>query len=292
MIRAAKNPVGETLVWQLVRHAVTTHFSAVHARAAPPPGPLPIGDGEGESTLLTDRVDSSRSLLMRSPLSISDGEGSGVGPFSSLPVIYCPNHSNWWDGYLCMVLARTILHQDSYLMMEERNLARYRFFAWAGAFGVDRDDPRAAVAALDYAADLLRGQPGRSLYMFPQGTIVPNERRPLRLFSGTARLAQRVGRVYLVPIAFRYAFLQEQHPEAFISIGAGRVVTAADHPRAITAWLGDAITAELDALAADVTVERLATFTTLLHGRAGIDRAFDRLASRARRASRRLTKEA
>ncbi len=249
MIRAAKNPLGETLVWQLIRHAVTTHFSAVHARWR------------------------------------DEGERNAA---PALPTIYCPNHSNWWDGYLCMVLARTVFHHEPYLMMEERNLARYRFFTWAGVFGVDRDDARAAVASLDYAADLLRGHPARGLYLFPQGTMVPNERRPLRLYSGAARLAQRVGRVRIVPVAFRYTFLQEQRPEAFISIGPAHEVTADAHPRATTAWLGDAITAELDALTADVTAEHLTDFTTIMRGQSGIDRAFDRLASRDRRASRRL----
>jgi chlorobactene lauroyltransferase len=252
MIRAAKNPLGEALVWRLIHSAVTKHFNAVHVAT------LPISDGEQEA----------------------------------LPTIYCPNHSNWFDGYLCMVLSRLVLHDDPYLMMEERNLARYRFFTWAGVFGVDRDNGRAALAALDYAAELLRDHPERCVYMFPQGTMVPNERRPLRLYSGAARLAQRVGRVRVVPVAVRYEFLQEQRPDIFLRLGPARVVTTADSPRAITAWLSTAITAELDRLTAEVVAERLADFTTVLQGRGGIDRAFDHLASRARRASRRLTQEA
>jgi 1-acyl-sn-glycerol-3-phosphate acyltransferase len=260
MIRAAKNPLGEALIWRLVRGAVTKHFNAVHVALAPAPPP--------------------------SPLSIENGEGK------ALPTIYSPNHSNWFDGYLCMVLSRLVLHDDGYLAMDERNLARYRFFTWAGAFGVDRDDGRATLAALDYAADLLRGHPERSIFLFPEGTMLPNERRPLQVLSGAARLAQRVGRVRLVPVAMRYEFLQEQRPDIFIRFGPARVVTQADHPRAITAWLGAAITAELDALTADVIAERLANFTTVLRGRGGIDRTFDRLASRTRRASRRLAHEA
>lgn len=285
MIRAAKNPLGEALVWQLIRHAVTTHFSAVHARWR---------DEERRDTQDTEsarKLTEKAGLAQHLPRSSASIRDLRVPTPPSLPTIYCPNHSNWWDGYLCMVLARTVFHHEPYLMMEERNLARYRFFTWAGVFGVDRDDARAAVASLDYAADLLRGHPARGLYLFPQGTLVPNERRPLRLYSGAARLAQRVGRVRVVPVAFRYTFLQEQRPDVFISIGAGRVVMADDHPRATTAWLGDAITAELDALTADVTAERLAAFTPILRGRGGIDRAFDRLASRTRRESRRMAQE-
>lgn len=258
MIRAAKNPLGEALVWRLVKGAMTKHFNAVHV-APHPPTPSPSADGEGET---------------------------------KLPTIYTPNHSNWFDGYLCMVLSRLVLHDDAYLAMDEHNLARYRFFTWAGVFGIDRDDARAALASLDYAADLLRNHPERSVFLFPQGTMVPNERRPLQIYSAAARLGQRVGRVRIVPLAFRYEFLQEQRPDAFIRLGPARVMTPADSPRAITAWLGATISAELDALTADVIAERQEGFTTVLQGRGGIDRTFDRLASRTRRASRRLTQEA
>ena len=264
MIHAAKNPVGEALVWQLIHGALTKHFNAVHVRWR---------DEEDAST--------EERRFRAIP----------AGLTQTVPTIYCPNHSNWFDGYLCMVLARSVFHHEQYLMMEEKNLARYRFFIWAGGFGVDRDDARAAIASLDYAATILRDHPGRGMYVFPQGTMVPNERRPLRLYSGVARLAKQVGHVRVVPMAFRYQFLQEQRPDVFISIGAGRLATERDAPRATTAWLGDALTTELDALTADVTAERLGDFTVVLRGRGGIDRTFDRLASRTRRASRRLAQE-
>jgi len=274
MIHAAKNPVGTALVTQLIYGALTKHFNAIHVRWRDE------GDAGNASTEhVTEGTDRSGYRALPS------------GPTQTVPTIYCPNHSNWFDGYVCMVLARAVFHHEQYLMMEEKNLARYRFFTWAGCFGVDRDDGRAAIASLDYAAGILRDHPERGMYVFPQGTMVPNERRPLRLYSGVARLAQRVGQVRVVPMAFRYEYLQEQRPEIFITIGAGRLVTGTAAPRVTTAWLGDAITSELDTLTTDVTAEQLAPFTTVLRGRGGIDRAFDRLASRTRRESRRLSQE-
>jgi chlorobactene lauroyltransferase len=264
MIHAAKNPVGAALVWRLIHGALTKHFNAINVR------------WHAEEAGATG--DQYRAIPS--------------GPTQTISTIYCPNHSNWFDGYVCQVLARSVFHHNPYLMMEEKNLARYRFFTWAGCFGVDRDDGRAAIASLDYAAGLLRNHPERGMYVFPQGTMVPNERRPLRMYSGVARLAQRVGQVCVVPMAFRYEYLQEQRPDVFISIGAGRLVTADDAPRATTAWLGDAITAELDALTTDVIAERLSPFTAVLRGHGGIDRTFDRVASRTRRESRRLSQEA
>lgn len=255
MITAARHPIGEWFVWQLVRHATITHFSVVHARQ------------RGE-------------VNVREP--------------ADLPTIYYITHSSWWDGYLCMVLDRVLLHQEPYLIMDEKNLRRYCFFTWAGAFGIDRDDGRTALASLDYAADLLRGHPERSLHFFPQGSITPSDRRPLQFHSGLARLVSRMDGARLIPVALRYEFLQEQRPEVFASIGPARIVTSqeAQHHRALTATLIADLTTELDLLVADIIAERFASFTTVLQGHAGIDRAFDRLMLRRRRQSRRHAIEA
>jgi thiamine biosynthesis lipoprotein len=49
-------------------------------RHAPPPDPLPITDGEGEIVRAEISVAERAQPQLRSPLSISDGEGPGVGP--------------------------------------------------------------------------------------------------------------------------------------------------------------------------------------------------------------------
>jgi 1-acyl-sn-glycerol-3-phosphate acyltransferase len=251
MIQAAKNPLGERLVWRLVRSSLRSHFHAVHVRR------------------------------------------NGDEQIAHLPTIYYVNHSNWWDGYLCMALNQLALRQDCYLAMEQKNLRRYRFFAWAGVFGLDRDDGRDALAALDYAAALLKDHPERAAFMFPEGTMAPNDHRPLRFYSGVAHLARRVGDVRIIPIVLRYEFLQEQRPEAFISVGPPQIVSAASlHPRALTASLATTLTTELDALRDDVVAERLADFQPILQGKGGVDRIFDRAMSRGRRESRRLSRVA
>jgi chlorobactene lauroyltransferase len=253
MIKAAKNPVGHWLVWQIARSSITKQFNTVQVRRRAPQ----------EADQLT------------------------------LPTIYYVNHSNWWDGFICEALVQQSIHQDCYLFMEEKNLKRYRFFTWAGAFGVDRDDGRAALGSLAYAAATLKAQPGRGVFIFPQGTMTPNERRPLQFYSGVAHLARRIGQVRLVPIALRYEFMQEQRADAFISIGAARTVAnlATPQMRTLTNDLAATLTAELDALSADIVAERLADFHTIMRGGGGIDRVFDRAMSRDRRESRRLSQE-
>ncbi len=213
----------------------------------------------------------------------------------AVPTLLYVSHTSWWDGYMCLVLEHGLLHRDPYLMMEEKNLRRYRFFSWAGVFGVDRDDGRAALQSLEYAAGLLRDHPDRDLYLFPQGSVMPADQRPLHLYSGAARLAARVGGpVRLAPVALRYEFLQEQRPEVFASVGPARIITPdeSQHHRALLATMTSDLTAELDLLHADITAEHLEDFRTFLRGRTGIDRAFDRLLLRQRRESRRHAIEA
>jgi len=252
MIQAAKNPVGEWLIWRLVSSGVRKHFHAVHVR-------------------------------QRAPMASDD---------PAIPTIVYLNHSGWWDGHLCMILGRLVLQKSSYMLVEEQNLRRYRFFTWAGAFGVDRDDPRAALGSLAYATGLLRADPRAAIFICPQGTIAPNDRRPLKFLRGIAHLARSLDAVRLVPVAARYDFVQEQQPEIFLSVGPALLCAgAAIRPHALTTQLETALTTELDALHGDIVAEQFADFTTVLQGSSGIDRLFDRAMSRGRRESRRLRME-
>jgi hypothetical protein len=197
----------------------------------------------------------------------------------ALPLIYLTSHVAWWDGYLMYLVNRRLFApRDGYLMMEERQLARYGFFRWVGCFSVDRDHPRRALASLHYAADLLTAAPNRALVLFPQGVIVPNDRRPLHLETGVARLVRRLGRALVVPVALRYEFLGEQHPTAFASAGTPLLVQASQ-TRAVTtfmALLTEQLTAEMDGLRAAVVDDATHDFTPLLAGSRSVNEAFDR----------------
>src|SRR5689334_6980189 len=99
-IPARRSRLGVALIsWGLLRPAIWSHFDHVWLKIE---GPLPHP---------------------------SDG-----------PLIIYPNHPSWWDGYMSFVLVRRALRDrfESYLMMEEPELRRYRFFSWAGCFSVER----------------------------------------------------------------------------------------------------------------------------------------------------------
>jgi 1-acyl-sn-glycerol-3-phosphate acyltransferase len=206
------------------------------------------------------------------------------------PVIAFGNHSAWWDVHVPMTLNEKFWHLDGYLMMEDTQLARYQFFRYAGAFSVNRHDPRAAMESLNYAVQLLTEAPRRALLIFPQGEIRANDHRPLNFFTGAAHIVKGVvrktGACALYPMALRYEFIGEQRPEAFISVGAPIIVrcdvngqTRID-AKALTAQMEDALTRELDQLRADIAAYHLESFELLMKGRLSINRWWDSVRGR------------
>lgn len=134
------------------------------------------------------------------------------------PQIVYANHSSWWDGLVAFEISRAV-QADSFVMMEERQLRKLFLFRRLGAFSVVRENPRRAVESLNYAVKVLREQPNRTLWIFPQGEIVPNDARPLRFYQGLARTAERVEMCSVVPFAVRYEFLGEFKPDVFVRVG-------------------------------------------------------------------------
>ena len=194
------------------------------------------------------------------------------------PLVLYLNHSAWWDGYLMYVIHRRVLRSrfDAHLLMEERQLRAYRFFTWSGAFSINRHDPRDAHRSLQYAANLLRtGERARALFLFPQGQIVPADRRPLVTYPGLARIIARAGPVTLCPVALRYEFLGQQRPHAFIRLSPTHRV---GNPPDLDGLMADTtarLTVACDALRDDVVGGRLAAYAPLLRGRPGPDQIFD-----------------
>lgn len=229
-------------------------------------------------------------LLMRSALQSSFNRVNlrqvAPAPDGRAPVILIANHSSWWDGHLPMVLNEARWRMDGYIMMENTQLARYSFFTYVGGFSVDRHNGRSALASLHYAAETLTSAPNRMLVLFPQGEILANDVRPLKFFSGIGHLVRdvvgRAGACHVYAAAFRYEFIGEQKPEAFLSIGAPTIFNAADVPpaKAIAAALELALTAELDRLRADIAAYRLGSFEPLLRGGWSINRLWDALNGR------------
>jgi chlorobactene lauroyltransferase len=235
MIEASKNAAIEALFARLNRRMLRRHFHQLHLQGA-------------------DRLQ----RLDR-----------------SLPVVFYGNHSNWWDGLIEFYLGREIFHVDSYLMMEEKQMVRYRFFRFIGAFSVNRGSPREAYESVRYASQVAAG-PNRALWIYPQGDMRPNDVRPLRFFPGIGHIANMLGRAQFVPVARTYEFMKEQLPEVFTAIGEPVLVAEAERPKTLSARLETLLTAQLDELRRNVIAERYNGFTTILRGRASTNVVYDR----------------
>lgn len=191
------------------------------------------------------------------------------------PIIFIGNHSCWWDGLIEYHLATEVLDADIYLMMEERQMVRYKFFRWLGAFSVRRESPRAAVQSMHYAASLFDA-PNRFLWIYPQGEMRPNDVRPLNFFPGAARIVQMVGRtVQVVPFAHRYEFLMEQRPEAFTFFGKPMFVDHTQDVREMTEQFEHAVTGLLDTLRCNIVNSDMSSFKTLLKGSTSTNNRYD-----------------
>jgi len=192
------------------------------------------------------------------------------------PIILYGNHSCWWDGLMEFFFSADVFHFDAYLMMEERQLHRYDFFRWIGAFSVNRESPRDALRSIQYAASLFE-RPGRVLWIYPQGVMRPNDLRPLGFYAGTARLLELLHVPQVLPVAHRYEFLMEQRPEAFSLFGPPVDLADTSGRREITAHLERTLAELLDQLRCSIASGRTEGFETLLQGGASVNVRYDQI---------------
>ncbi len=196
-----------------------------------------------------------------------------VGGFGELrklttlaPLVIFANHSAWWDGLVAFEISRRV-QSDSFIMMEERHLKKLFLFRGLGAFSVVREKPREAIKSIDYAAELLRGSSNRTVWIFPQGEILPNERRPLRFYNGLAKLVEKVGAVRVLPVAMRYEFLDNFKPEIFVKIGKTEEFVEADknfNSKKLTARFTDNLTVLLNDLKSEIASGNLENYERVI----------------------------
>ncbi len=192
------------------------------------------------------------------------------------PMLVCMNHSSWWDMLLAFWLAHDVLGTDGYGPMDERQLQRYAILRRIGVFGVDRESLQGGRDFLEYSRRLLEGQ-SRSLWITAQGAMVSTQERPIRFYSGVARLAQAIGGCHVTTVALDYQFWDEKRPEAFVSFGPVRWVEtgAGFSKRELLGSLEEQMTGQLDALQTAIRSRDAVRFQPLLSGRGGVSPAYD-----------------
>lgn len=206
---------------------------------------------------------------------------------AGIPLLAVANHPCWWDGYIALALSRHY-GRARYLMMDEPQLRRYRFFAWAGCFSVDRHDARETAHSLAYAANILVTEPAPLLWLFPQGALLPSTVRPVVVQSGPAHILRRATAVRspvgVLPVAWDLVFRGEQHPEIFVRVRRPVILdhVAARDIAATSNRIANELTAALDTLHDDLRDGTLDAYRTILRGREGVNDVLDRFLGRSR----------
>jgi chlorobactene lauroyltransferase len=199
------------------------------------------------------------------------------------PLIVALTHCAWWDAYMLFLISYRLLHSSfqNYIMMEAKQLRAWRFFAWCGAFSIDRSIQGDVDRSIGYIAERLRERQGRCLWIFPQGRIVPPDRRPLSIYPGITRVIRQTGGAMLWPIALRYEFRGNQRPEALIRSGPAHYISAEDSTILLTDEISKRLTATADLLRDDWLTDRIRDYPVLLHGRKRLNDRFDQLLGHA-----------
>ncbi len=183
----------------------------------------------------------------------------------NLPLIIYANHSSWWDGLVVMEVLSNFKF-DNYVMMEEKQLRKLRFFRGIGAFSVVRKNPQEATKSIEYSVKILSQKINRTLLIFPQGEILHNDIRPLRFYNGLAKIIEQSENCLVSPLIIRYEFLGKFKPEIFITIGELRVFNFTDKivRKKITKELEEVMTVYLDKLKSNLINNDFDNFKKIL----------------------------
>jgi 1-acyl-sn-glycerol-3-phosphate acyltransferase len=131
------------------------------------------------------------------------------------PFVICANHSSWWDAAVILYLTYDVLRTDSYCIMEKKQFDLYPYFGKVGAIPVIREDARGAMQMLKETSEFLN-RTGKSLWIFPQGEIIPNGKRPFHFYPGISYLLKNLNDAPLICSYLDYRFGKEQFPEVYI----------------------------------------------------------------------------
>jgi len=178
-------------------------------------------------------------------------------------IIYC-NHSSWWDGLITFQISREA-KLDGFWMMEEKQLKNLFLFRKLGAFSVIREKPREALKSIGYAAKLLVERSKRTLWIFPQGEILPNDLRPIKFYNGLSKIIKKVGNCSITSLSIRYEFLGEFKPQVFVKIEEPKMISVSDdfNVKQLTEKFAKNLTDNLNSLKSDVTNKNTVNYKSI-----------------------------
>lgn len=138
-------------------------------------------------------------------------------PDSKSKTVYYLNHHSWWDGLIPFLLNEYRFHQQARALMEDKQMEKYPFFKWIGAFSINREDSRKAITSLRYAVKSFQRE-NASLFIYPEGSITPAG-SPINFEGGLAWLHNKLVGVDFVPVGIYMHTIRHDKPELHLHIG-------------------------------------------------------------------------
>lgn len=194
-----------------------------------------------------------RSLFWRRFKNVRINQRYQPGPKSK--TIYYLNHTSWWDGLIPLLLNRKLFHQNARAMMEDKQMKEYEFFKKIGAFSVNLEDPKSAIRSLRYAVESME-RPNSSLFIYPEGTIVPFSTDKLSFKKGLGWIAKQCPNVDVVPIGIYINNQNFDKPELFLEIGESLEFDASIDTDVLNHFFEDKMSALLNELVVSAHQDR------------------------------------
>jgi hypothetical protein len=184
----------------------------------------------------------------------------GTLPSAEGGLLAYANHSSFWDGFIIQQLARTV-GWDGYALMEEANLRKYPFHTRIGGISISREHP---LESMRYTKQVL-SRPNAALFIFPEGELRGGQ-GPLGPLRRGIELIAKTSKARCLPVGIRYAFLEHEHPDVLIEVGA------AHGPEEL-----EGFTSRLSAVYDQVRAVRSTEgFTRVITGRSSVQERWDR----------------
>lgn len=139
-------------------------------------------------------------------------------PTSTSRTIYYLNHTSWWDGLIPFLLNQKLLKQNARAMMEDKQMIQHKFFQKIGAFSVNLQYSKSLITSLRYAVNSIK-RPQASLFIYPEGEIVPFSTDQPKFKKGLSWIADKCPEVDIVPVGIYIHSSTYDKPELFIQIG-------------------------------------------------------------------------
>lgn len=159
-------------------------------------------------------------------------------PNSGSKTIYYLNHTMWWDGLIPLVLNEYKFKQKARAIMEEKQMKDYAFFSKIGAFSINLDDQKDTLRSLRYAIDSMN-RSNSSLFIYPEGELIPLDSDESKFKSGLAWLAKNLDEVDFVPICIYPSFHFGYKPDLIINVGESVSVNKEQNKEELTQLFQD-----------------------------------------------------